>query len=405
MLIQLDKSIEQNLIKIMHSLNEYSAEVIALNNLAIAYRSGWHIIIGPLHVLKLIKNIEYIDNSTKRVFDKLVNEYTFQKSYKDLVGEYILVKGLNGNATRIDDEESKHHYEAPLNYFSRLHSCMNTSLLCEDESDFDFYNKLARKYIKETCKISGIDLSFNFSNGGGVNSSRVLERVINDTGNPILAIADSDRKYPGSGIGQTLMKLLKIENRYKNTSIIDVFSLKVRAKENLIPPSLFLIGTDHSVKKHLQKLHLIEERSSEKLFYFNIKDGYKVKHFKDDNFIEYFRNVFMDVEDLVSCSIDEISTKTDNEEVVVNGVKGIVEQFTFNILDNGIEQQLQSKRSLQDPPPEVLKIITDLEEILKQKKDLFNNLPQYIQQIIHELCIKILSWGCSKGEFYPTLGA
>jgi hypothetical protein len=405
LLIQLDKSIEQTLSEIRHTLNDNSLEVIALNNLAIAYRNGWHIIIGPLRVLNLIKDLDHIDKSTKSVFDKLVNEYTFQKSYKDLVEEYILVKGLNGNPNRIEDEESIHHYEAPLNYFSRLSRCMSTSLLCEDESDFDFYKKLGKKYIKENREISGIDLSFNFSNGGGVNSYRVLDRAITDTGNPILAIADSDKKYPSSGIGQTLKKLLQIENQYKNTSIINVYPLQVRAKENLIPPSLYLIGTEHSVKSHLEKLQLIEKRSCEKLLYFNIKDGYKVKHFKDEKFIEYFRNVFMEVEDLVACSIDDISIKTDDEEVVVNGLKGIVEQFTHNILDNGIELRLQGKRRLQDPPPQVLSIITELEAILGQKEDLFNNLPQYIREIILELCKKILSWGCSKGETYATLGA
>ncbi|PEN30109.1 hypothetical protein CN630_31645, partial [Bacillus wiedmannii] len=90
MLIQLDKSIEQTISEIMPDLNEESKEIIALNNLAIAYRNGWHIIIGSLRVLKLIKNLEHIDKSTKSVFDKLINEYAFQKSYKDLVGEYIL---------------------------------------------------------------------------------------------------------------------------------------------------------------------------------------------------------------------------------------------------------------------------------------------------------------------------
>ncbi|MCZ8533033.1 hypothetical protein [Psychrobacillus psychrodurans] len=406
MLILLDKSIEQTLLEIKHNLNENSIEVNALNNLAIAYRSGWHIIIGPLRVLKIIKNLEHIDKSTKSVFDKLVNEYTFQKSYKDLVEEHILIKGLNGNPKRIEDtEESKYHFETPLNYFSSLARCMKTSLLCEDESDFDFYKKLCEKYIQEKHAISGIHLSFNFSNGGGVNSFRVLERGINDQGNPILAIADSDKRYPESGIGQTLTKLLKIEQKHIDRSILSVYPLPVRAKENLIPPSLYLIGTEHSVKRHLEKLYLVEKENSEKLLYFNIKDGYKVKHFKDEKFIEYYGNLFVDVEDLVSCSIDDISTKSDDGEVVVNGIKGIVEQFTNNILDNGIEQKLQVKERLQDPSPQILRIITELEAILETKKHLFNNLPQYIEEIIIELCKKLLSWGCSKGETIATLGA
>ncbi len=405
MLIQLDKSIEQTITEIKHNLNEESIEIIALNNLAIAYRNGWHIIIGSLRVLKLIKNLEHIDKSTKSVFDKLINEYAFQKLYKDLVGEYILVKGLNGNPKRIDDEESIFHYETPLNYFSKFSKCMEASLLCEDESDYDFYKKLGEKYIKESREIAGVNLSFNFSNGGGVNSYRVLERGITDVGNPILAIADSDKKYPSSTIGQTLSKLLQTENQYNNSCILNVYPLPVRAKENLIPPSLYLKGTGHTVKSHLEKLQLIEDDSSEKLLYFNIKDGYKVKHFKDEKFIEYYRSVFTRVEDLVSCSMDDLDTKTNDDEVVVNGLKGIVEQFTYNILDNGIEQKLLGKRSLQDPNPQVLNNIKELEEILDLKVNLFNNLPQYIREIIIGLCKKLLSWGCGKGESYATLGA
>lgn len=404
MLIKLDKSLEQTLSDINKSFNEDSLEVKALNNLAIAFRNGWHIIIGPLHVLRFIRDLEYIDNSTKSVFDRLINEYTFQKSYMDLVDEYILVKGLNGYPNKIENEESD-YYETPLNYFSDLNKCLHTSLLCEDASDYDFYIKLGKKYIKENREISGIDLAFNFANGGGINSYRVLEMGIINMGNPVLAIADSDKKYPCSSNGQTLKQLLKIENQYKNKSILRVYPLPVREKENLIPPSLYLIGCEHTYKSQLEKLLLIEKEYSEKLLYFNIKDGYKVKHFKDERFYEYYRNVFTEVEDLIACSIDDLDVKKDENEVVVNGLNSIVEQFTYSFLDNGIEERLQKKRGLQNPTPQVLNIIKELEETLELKGDLFNNLPEYIRDIIIELCQKMLSWGCSKGMTYGTLGA
>lgn len=405
MLIQLDNSLEQELSVKKHKLNENSSEVMALNNLAIAYRNGWHIIIGPLHVLNFIKNIEHIDNSTKRVFDKLIKEYAFQKSYKDVVGEYILVRGLDGNVTRIDEKESEYHYEVPLNYFFQLSKCMKTSLLCEDESDFNFYKKLCEKYLKENKEMLGIELAVKFSNGGGVNSYRVLERGVLEDCNPVLAIADSDKKYPESTIGQTLKKLLEIERRHMNSKILNVYSLPVRAKENLIPPSLYLQVGEHTFKDHLEKLQFIEKKNSEKLLYFNIKDGYKVKHFKDEKFMKFFRGIFIETEKLLSCAIEDISLKTDDDEIVVNGLKGLVDRFTDTILDGGIEKKLQKKRSLQDPPPQVLESIMELEDLLKLKEDLFNNLPSYISEILIELCKKILSWGCSKGETYGTLGA
>ncbi|WP_282154813.1 hypothetical protein [Cytobacillus gottheilii] len=406
MLIQLDKSIEQDLFRNLHNLNENSLEVRAINNLAIAYRNGWHIIIGPLRILKLIKNLEHIDKSTKLVFDELINDYTFQKSYKDLVEEFILVKGLDGEPKRIENEnETSYYYEAPLNYFNIVTRCFRSTLLCEDESDYDFYNKLVKKYIKENKEISGVDICFSSSNGGGVNAYKALERGINESRNPILAIADSDMKYPNSSEGQTLKKLKQKENQYMSTNIIEVYPLQVRAKENLIPPSLYLLGTGNSYKNHLKKLELIEKLNSEQLLYFNIKDGYKVKHFKDLRFMEYYKNIFLEVDDLISCSIEEIDKKTDDDEIVVNGAKGIVEKFTYYFLENGIEQELQSKKRLSNPSPQLLSVISEMEAILEKKENLFNNLPEYILEVILDLCKKIISWGCSKGNTYGTLGA
>lgn len=406
MLIELDKSLEGYLEQINDQLNENSLEVIALNNLANAYRNGWHIIIGSLKVLKLIKRIKHIDNSTKRVFDKLIQEYTYQKSYKDLMEEYIIIKSPTHTFHREDvdkDLNSKPVFEVPLNYFYKLSRCFKSTILCEDESDYNFYKNLANKYIEENKDISKIKLSFSFTNGGGANSYKVFATKINEDENPILAVADSDKKYPNSKIGQTLEQLIKKKNIYLKTNIMDVYSIKVRAKENLIPPSLYLIGTNSSSRGYLEKLYCIEQQNHlcETLLYLNIKDGYEARHFKDEQFIEFFRNMFTEVQDLISCGIEDIYEKRD-KDIVLNGAKGMIDQFIYNIFEDGLEIQLESKKKLKDPTPELKEEIAVLEKNLNKKKNLFKHIPDYIKIIILTLCKKIMYWGCSKGEILAT---
>lgn len=397
MLIEFDSSLYTYLDGKLDQLNVNSLEVIALNNLAIAYKQGWHILIGPLKLLKLIKKIECLDSSTKSVFEKLINEYTFQKSYKDIVNEYILIEN-NQEETKGENIE-KVIFRCPLTNFARLSNCFKTTLLCEDETDYDFYTKFVKKFIKEQNNINNLNTTFSSGNGGGANSFKVLERQINENGNPILAIADSDKKYPNGSEGQTLKQLNKIKNKYEE-NIIGVYSTQVRAKENLLSPSLYLLGVNPSSKQHLEMLKKIEEKIDicDRLLYLNIKDGYKVKHFNDTEFREYYDVFFAEIQKEMAFSLEGM----DSDKQAFPGMKGIVEQFTYNILDDGLEKQLLEKSRIPDITEEIRYSINELERKIEKKNELFNQIPQYLTEYITQLCRKLISWGCSKGEFLST---
>jgi hypothetical protein len=399
MLIKFDDNFDQYLKDNAHLLNENSLEIKAISNLALSFRSGWHIIIGSLSLFETILSFDFVDSSTKSLFSTLIGQYTFQKSYFDSVDEYILIKNPDHNFVKNIDG-SKTVYEVSINHFLDLNKCLKTVLVTEDDNDYEFYIKLTQKYIKENRNISNIGITFFPGNGGGANSYKSYERYIRE-GSMVLAIGDSDKAYPTADIGQTLKQLRRIYQKYKSASIIDLYELEVREKENLIPPSLYLIGINSSSKGFVEKLLQIEQldQHREKLFFLDLKDGFEAGKFKkNQQLVEYYYSLFSDIQNLISCSVDEIEQKEDREKVM-NGDGGIIEQFLTNVLGNGLENQLEEKRKLNSIPPQIL---IELEQNIKKKKNLFNNIPFFYEETLNKLCKKVFDWGCCKGDIFST---
>jgi hypothetical protein len=115
--------------------------------------------------------------------------------------------------------------------------------------------------------------------------------------------------------------------------------------------------------------------------------------------VEYYYSLFTDVQNLISCSIDEIEEKEDREKVM-NGDGGIIEQFLNNVLGNGLEYQLEEKKKFSNTIPQDL--ITELEQNIIKKNNLFKSIPKFYEQTIIKLCKKVMDWGCCKGDIIST---
>lgn len=154
-----------------------------------------------------------------------------------------------------------------------------------------------------------------------------------------------------------------------------------------------MLCSNSSSKLILEKLLKIEntEKHQEKLKYLDIKDGMLAKRFKkDNNLMDYYKEMFIDVSDLIACSVEEISAQADDYKLF-DGIGNKLKDFSHDILADGLEQRLDQMTSLNNIPSIA---IENLKLDLKAKNSLFNELPDYLKVEWELICKKLISWGC-----------
>lgn len=401
MLIRIDESVINSIKEKKADNLDLSSDILALNNLASASKHGNHILFGSVHVLEFLMKFEPLDLSSKHVYNSLFSTFSFYGSYQQRLKSFILIKSSTYPLGRTINDKGQYIFEVPLKYFEHINSILSTSFLCEDISDYKFYCKLARKYLKE--KKLNMSLEFSFVNGGGNRSGEVYNNLLEESNNISLAIADSDKKYHGCKSGDTLKLLEASLNKHEKYKITNLVGLNVREKENLIPPSFYELCTNSSAEKMLEKLLLIQnsEVHAEKLLYLDIKDGMKVKKMKiKSEESQYFFDMFKDIPHLPAFALEEIEFHPDNEYIIRGIGNSILKNFTRNVLEDGLEEELLKMEKL-NLDPEIISII---KKKIEKKNCLFNNIPSYIQTEVINLCEIIISWGCSYNHPQYTAG-
>lgn len=382
MLIKIDDSVTDYLTRNSSTINKDSEEIIALVNLARSHSEGNHYIIGSLNTLEYLNNLNIFDYYSERVFNYLFNNFSTIGSLEFEITDYIIVKSNEHPFTRIE-EGGRLIFEIPLKNFLNSGMLDKTKILCEDMSDYYFFVGITQVFLKENnmnMKISPLAV-----NGGGYNSYLSYQYNL-DNDFMVIAIMDSDQKFPGSQYGQTYRKLNTIFSQYESNSVTDIMVLSVREKENLIPPSIYEIYLNTSHNDAIEKLKLLESHPthSDKLKYFDYKEGLtkeKLEH-------QYFQELF-EVEQLISCTTDDFAIM-ESKAVLIKGLgNNPTKDFVKNILGDGLDRILETKRSLPDIP---LEVIQELERKIELKQSFFDMFPEDIYEEINGICRKIIAW-------------
>ena len=393
MLIKIDDSI----IDIINNVNTHKAskEINALNNLALAYREGHHMLIGSREVLEALKKCPLLNYLALRSYGYLSSRISFLYNYQNILQYYIIV---TANTIKVSRKlhDDKVIFEVPLEYFDSIYKLNPTSLVSEDISDCEFYFKLGKRFVTDKLNKYSIKMKFIYENGGGENSHKIYEYKINQ-GNFVLALADTDKCYPSDSVGSTLRKLRRVDEKYRDHHIVELFEPGVREKENLVPPSYYLLCTNNSCKENLEKLRLIEsdELFQEKLKYLDLKDGLKAKEIKQNKELNDFLSDLFEVPGLMACTCEDIPSMSD-DNLLFGGLGNKLNEFCSQVLDDGLEVILQEKKANSLVPKEVLETI---EENIKKKNEIFSNLPNYLRPEWDRLCNIIIAWGCSSHKF------
>lgn len=388
MLIKIDNSVIDFINANIANLNLFSKEVKAINSIAHAYINMQHLVIASRDVLDYLCEFSLLDNSSKMVFYYLSSQSYYFDEYEKKFECMIIAHKRQKEFSKVNNT-----YRVPLESLQQL---SYSTLISENLSDCYFYESLCKKMMTENNEYNNFSIQFHHIHCGGSDAYKTTLNELNYN-NFCLLIMDTDKSYKDDDVGTSLKSARKIYIEKKNDHIIDLYELGVREKENIIPPSYYLLCLNPPQKKLFYRLISYEEdeNNNEYLRYLDLKDGIKAKKYKakDTNWHKLYDPYLMELEinELLSCSIEQINNQ-DDEFLFLKGIGGdIVDTFRKDILCGGLKDKLEEKRIINGIPPNAIKA---LEIQVERSLSLFTNLPSYIRNDWIGLCNKLLAWGC-----------
>lgn len=343
------------------------SSILAIQNFAECIESGRHIIIGSRGLLKSLYELDKLSPVSRRIFKMLYHKVTQFGIFKERITTYIHISGTIKEVIKLETDKNV-IYKMPLSIFSNSKNLQETKLLCEDLLDCDFYQDLTEYYINKNNL--GGTIGFEKINGGGLNTGKVYEQIVSTNFSPCLVIADSDKKNPLTNIGQTAQNIFDVYVQYNTQRITYSYILKVREKENLIPPEIYhCMESDDSIKHQFELLiKLYKNRDYRDTYFFgDIKSGFNINNDREllKDFILSEINCLLEedftIEELLDstkplrkllgnnnilCSVlDELYAES-QENNVIYGVRKCFSKFKTDILEGGLKKIITEKRKL-----------------------------------------------------------
>lgn len=398
MLIEIDVTVKEQIERNIDNLNEYSPEIEIIEEIARSHFNNNHIIIAKKEVSKYFSKLKLLEKKVNTIYNTIHQRSAEYKMYKKLISQYVRILS-DEFEFNLKDEDDKLIYEIPLSYLRKKTFLRESVLVTENLRDARLYKTMAKKYIKEVYK-TNIVVKLEEMNGGGNDLYSAYENKINEN-RFVICIADSDKKYPQGNIGDTCRRAIEVYNKYKENKVIHMYTLGVREKENLIPPSFYMLCSKGVNRDSLKKLIILEAKdnpNSEFLKYLDIKDGVDRKLYegKDEEYINYLDKIITEHPELVACDLDR---KLQEEDKIILGAgSNAIDSFERDILNDNLDNILEKKVKASEKynNPSIHKEINELKLNIDIKDNLFINIPEYIKSDWYELCDIIIAWGCTE---------
>ena len=238
---------------------------------------GNHIYFSDPSTLKrLIKN-KHIEQRVKQHINMVLQSYSQKKAYTKFKKYVEICWGKNIHEIIKDDEKSTIRISADVFMNSRIHE--RTLLLCENNNDILFYDKLTYIFMVENNLSYGFKINYDPINGGGNNISGQYDLFQSENQKLCICILDSDRRYKNSGLGETARNLKNVHKKNIRNGVpkgfCDFEIIDARETENLIPSTLIytVVEGEPNRRRFADWCKKLEEKGSEARFYIDVKDG------------------------------------------------------------------------------------------------------------------------------------
>nr|DAY78411.1 MAG TPA: hypothetical protein [Caudoviricetes sp.] len=208
----------------------------ALINVFCAYREGKHLLLSDPSFLQKVSEHTALGNLTCNTAKNLVSKVIEYNQLKDILTYFCKVDFSNSSRVAVQHSQENNFFVVGYTYFNDTANIQITKLLCEDINDTRFYG-LISKYYRLSHGFRGIDVKFEFSNGGGANTKSNFE-LIKSSERFCLCLLDSDKSHPKSGVGSTAAKF----NSKTDTATCKHYILESHEIESLIPLGVIEVG-------------------------------------------------------------------------------------------------------------------------------------------------------------------
>lgn len=352
---------------------------LAINALFESMLKGQHIVYASRKLLNTIEKLDYINPSNKAFICWIKQQYIYLYSCRDIVDHKIVVTTV---ANTISVKENT--YVVPLEYF---YDFRETKLLTENETDGSFFEDIYFfiKHYKRTSDFFSIKFENDSCHGSNVGIKITQTAKENRIA---ICLLDSDREMQGATTGGTYKGANKSYKQIKKNHILLLKALEAREKENLFPPSAYMLLCEEK-KAFLEVLdQFVEEEKIIK--YFDIKDGVKYKKYKINGWEQYYETL---VEALTKAGIYKLPKLDEMKEdfVCIEGIGDKVCDIVCQVLLEKArisEEVLDSHGVAEDTKMKV-------RELRKSVKDI---LPDYMYREWEQIHNLLFSWGCCIAE-------
>lgn len=246
MLIEIDDSVMMAL-KNENPNDEHV--ILSLTNLFVSSYQGYHILHASIDSLEYFSKMN-LGKIAQTTIQTLIKKYSSYKSLtKNISKKLIIYK--NKCIQNIGSDFSMD--------ISNVAAINKSVLISENHQDGYFYLSLARELAKESKQNWEINMSIESC--GGSQIKETANNTINTEKRFSLMIVDSDKTKSTSSKGSTAKDLLRFITRNPTSIVATPYILKVREKENLIPPSFYIKLSQHQNNKWLSFLSTVDRKS------------------------------------------------------------------------------------------------------------------------------------------------
>lgn len=316
----------------------------SLNQLCNLSRSHHCVIISRIDIKYIIENFkEDLDKSSLKALSNLAARESYAKRTYLKTFPYYISLTVDERVTPIGEikEIENVYFKGGHTFSIHLFSLIDTmflgekfSVISENITDVNFYEDIRNNYMLNNYPMFS-NTPIRRINGEGHKIGDVIKAAAQE-GEKIFVICDSDKKTPTFKLGndKTLKRVEKAYKELRGNLIINMYSLKVHEKENLIPVSWMMKHSDRKIVcDNLVKLEQSEYK--DRLLFIDF-DKKTTKKYLEEN--PEIKDYLMPAIENIGIDINSIS---DDEQIFTRITKNSIEKFSKDIF---------KKESIEDLP-------------------------------------------------------
>jgi hypothetical protein len=331
MFINIDKSVAANL-----SNAEIKATLlVGLENLATGRREGKHLLFSDRETLSQLATCSELSSAARQVYRKTYERAAELGGERNFFRFQATVMALDQGIYQEPDGELVKIF-IPISFFQDSFSIQPTFLLAENMIDAEVYKIIGSVWIAINKKLN-LKIICESKPGGGSTLINVFQDIIQGSKRFCLSILDSDKRSPGSKLGDTAAPFVRLDNTPAYAKVVIIES---RELENLIPTALMSAVSERD-KSRMEAINFLEileatPHSSCRKF-LDLKEGSSLKSLltHDDPTRSFWESVLPNIKHLYnvkpSCLV-EVCKKCEHCDSII--APGLGKHILNNVLED-----------------------------------------------------------------------